>query len=68
MSLVNRPLVGELKGKIETCLKTVNVSIYFHNGVEIEFGAEILLGQLFGPESINDQGDAQVENPPSRHP
>ena len=49
--------LGELKEKI----KTEFVSIYFHNGVEIEFGDEILLWQLFGPESINDQGVAQVD-------
>ena len=49
--------LGELKEKI----KTEYVSIYFHNGIEIEFGDEILLGQLFGPESINDQGVAQVD-------
>ena len=47
--------------EIKICLKKENFSIYFHNGVEIEFDDETLLGQLFGPESINDQGVAQVD-------
>ena len=47
--------------EIRNRLKKENFSIYFHNGVEIEFDDETLLGQLFGPEIINDQGVAQVD-------
>ena len=47
--------------EIRNRLKKENFSIYFHNGVEIEFDDETLLGQLFCPEIINDQGVAQVD-------
>ena len=47
--------------EIRSRLKKENFSIYFHNGVEIEFDDETLLGQLFCPEIINDQGVAQVD-------
>ena len=47
--------------EIRNRLKKENFSIYFHNGVEIEFDDETLLGQLFGPEIINEQGVAQVD-------
>ena len=47
--------------EIRNRLKKENFSIYFHNGVEIEFDNETLLGQLFGPEIINEQGVAQVD-------
>ena len=47
--------------EIRSRLKKENFSIYFHNGVEIEFDNETLLGQLFGPEIINEQGVAQVD-------
>ena len=47
--------------EIRSRLKKENFSIYFHNGVEIEFDDETLLGQVFDPEIINDQGVAQVD-------
>ena len=47
--------------EIRNRLKKENFSIYFHNGVEIEFDDETLLGQLFGPEIINEQGVVQVD-------
>ena len=53
--------IGKLKLEIRSCLKKENFSVYFHNGVEIEFDDETLLGQLFGPEIINEQGVAQVD-------
>ena len=53
--------IEKLKLEIRSRLKRENFSIYFHNGVEIEFDDETLLGQLFGPEIINDQGVAQVD-------
>ena len=36
--------------EIRNRLKKENFSIYFHNGVEIEFDDETLLGQVFDPE------------------
>ena len=53
--------IEKLKLEIKSLLKKENFSIYFHNGVEIEFDDETLLGQLFCPEIINDQGVAQVD-------
>ena len=53
--------IEKLKFEIRSLLKKENFSIYFHNGVEIEFDDETLLGQLFCPEIINDQGVAQVD-------
>ena len=53
--------IAKLKMEIRSRLKWENFSIYFHNSVEIEFDDETLLGQLFGPEIINDQGVAQVD-------
>ena len=48
---------GELKLEIRSCLKKENFSVYFHNGVEIEFDDETLLGQVFEPEIIIAQVD-----------
>ena len=41
----------------ENRLKKKNFSIYFHDGVEIEFDDETLLGQVFDPEIIIAQVD-----------
>ena len=49
--------IGELKLEIRSCLKKENFSVYFHNGVEIEFDDETKLGQLFEPEIIIAQVD-----------
>ena len=49
--------IGELKLEIRSCLKKENFSVYFHNGVEIEFDDETLLGQVFDPEIIIAQID-----------
>ena len=49
--------IGELKLEIRSCLKKENFSVYFHNGVEIEFDDETLLGQVFDPEIIIAQVD-----------
>ena len=49
--------IEKLKSEIRSCLKKENFSIYFHNGVEIEFDDETLLGQLFGPEITIAQVD-----------
>ena len=38
-------------------MKRKNFSIYFHDGVEIEFDDETLLGQVFDPEIIIAQVD-----------
>ena len=51
----------EFKEKMESKLRTEAYFIYFHQGVEIEFDDDTLLSELFGPESINDQGVAQVD-------
>ena len=63
---VTIPVSGEwtlekLKDKMDIELEKEAYLIYFHQGVEIEFDDETLLSQLFGPESINDQGVAQVD-------
>ena len=49
--------IAELKLEIRSCLKKENFSVYFHNGVEIEFDDETLLGQVFDPEIIIAQVD-----------
>ena len=50
--------IAELKLEIRNNkLKKKNFSIYFHDGVEIEFDDETLLGQVFDPEIIIAQVD-----------
>ena len=47
--------------EIRNRLKKENFSIFIHKSFEIEFDDETLLGQLFGPEIINEQGVVQVD-------
>ena len=49
--------IENLKSEIKSRLEKENFSIYFHNGVEIEFDDETLLGQVFDPEIIIAQVD-----------